>query len=406
MRPNQRTWLPVVAAIIVTAVLVTVAATLVNQLAFGPTQAHSDNDAAALQLRISAKPLTDGRIELALQQRDSQGWGQRLAPRARFLPVDAQLDRWINSSPITFAAPRPLTPARPIICVIADGDPDAHFWRLLEFHTLRAGDLLGLHVRYSSNPNLDDRIATINQCVDDDVPMILATLADAGGVIPALHDAAARGVKIATFGAGEDHADRAGSLIHVSFNESAAGLRAIEQFDAHNVRGPLLCIGKQGNPQGRNGICDLLDQRYQHGAVTTHLFTTDNRTAQIATLLDDQPDIAGILVVEADLLPDAIAAIQRADAQPVLGAIGEYPLSQLSFPQRDRIAFTVMDLARVESLLPMSALYYMYRHHPNARFFSGAMQFNGTPNVHIGGPSGGHGRPPSQNATHDDDQDH
>lgn len=398
---NKRMWLLVAGAIFATAVV----ATLANQLAFGPTQAQSD-DGASLELRISAKQLTDGRIEFALQQRGNQGWGRRIAPRARFFPVDAELDRWLNSSSIEFAAPRPLTPARPIMCVIADGDPDAHFWRLLEFHTRRAGDLLGIHVRYSSIPDLDARIVAIEQCVDDDVPMILTTLADAGGVIPALHEAAARGVKIATFGAGEDHADRAGSLIHVSFNESAAGVRAIEQFDNRNVRGPLLCIAKQGNPQGRNGICDVLDERYDHGAVSTHLLTTDDRTAQIASLLDDQPDTAGLLVVEADLLPDAIAAMERADAQPVLGSIGEYQLSRLSFAQRDRIAFIVMDLARVESLLPMTALYYMYRHHPNARFFSGAMLFNGEPNVHIGGASGGHGRPPSEDDDQSDDRDH
>ena len=97
--------------------------------------------------------------------------------------------------------------------------------------------------------------------------------------------------------------------------------------------------------------------------------------------------------------------MERAKVRPVLGSIGEYQLSRLSFAQRDQIAFTVMDLARVESLLPMAALYYMYKNHPNARFFDGAMLFNGEPNVHIGGATGGHGRPSAEGHGHDQSND-
>jgi len=49
----------------------------------------------------------------------------------------------------------------------------------------------------------------------------------------------------------------------------------------------------------------------------------------------------------------------------------------------------------------------MYANHPNARFFEGAMIFDGTPNVHIGGPKGGHGRPSTDHGHgHGHDHDH
>ena len=56
----------------------------------------------ALEVWITARPLADGRIEFALQVRFADGvQGDRLLPRARFLPADAELDSWLISSPLT-----------------------------------------------------------------------------------------------------------------------------------------------------------------------------------------------------------------------------------------------------------------------------------------------------------------
>ncbi len=389
-----------------------VATTVVNQFAFGPAEADSEEH-TTLALRIAAQRLEDGRVEFAFQRQGDDGrWGPRIEPRLRRFPVEAEVGRWLYSSPIEFAAPIPLTPPLPTICVVADGDPDSHFWQMLEFHTRRGADNLGLDVRYSSHPDVNERITAIEECVDDDAPMLLASLADADDVIPSLHAAAAAGVKIATFGAGERHADRAGSLIHVSFNESAAGRRAVEQFTSRftsrDVSGLVLCLYKEGNPQGRTGICDVVDELYEGGDVEQVELTPSDRASQIVQILNDHQDAAGLLVVEGDLLPPAIAAIRESGGSPVLGSVGEYQLNRLSIAERDLIAFMVMDLARVETLLPMAALHYMYRYHPNARFFEGAMLFGGEPNTHVGGALGGHGRPTSVDESDDhgdDDQD-
>ena len=389
-----------------------VATTVVNQFAFGPAEADSE-DHTTLALRIAAQRLEDGRVEFAFQRQGDDGrWGPRIEPRLRRFPVEAEVGRWLYSSSIEFAAPIPLTPPLPTICVVVDGDPDSHFWQMLEFHTRRGADNLGLDVRYSSHPDVNERITAIEECVDDDAPMLLASLADSDDVIPSLHAAAAAGVKIATFGAGERHADRAGSLIHVSFNESAAGRRAVEQFTSRftsrDVSGLLLCLYKEGNPQGRTGICDVVDDLYEGGDVEQVELTPSDRASQIVQILNDHQDAAGLLVVEGDLLPPAITAIQESGVSPVLGSVGEYQLNRLSFAERDLVAFMVMDLARVETLLPMAALHYMYRYHPNARFFEGAMLFGGEPNTHVGGALGGHGRPTSVDESDDhgdDDQD-
>lgn len=69
----------------------------------------SDADCTALALaelgvevRINARWLADGRVEFSLQYRISGGeWSDRMLPRARKLPTTVQVDRWLNSSPLS-----------------------------------------------------------------------------------------------------------------------------------------------------------------------------------------------------------------------------------------------------------------------------------------------------------------
>lgn len=52
------------------------------------------------EIRVSARPLADGRTEVALQQRVGEHWSERQLPQLRFVPADAEVGRWLNSTPI------------------------------------------------------------------------------------------------------------------------------------------------------------------------------------------------------------------------------------------------------------------------------------------------------------------
>ncbi len=57
------------------------------------------------QIRINARILSNGRIEVALQQRPGGGdWGDRLLPARRFLPPSAPTGRWLWSTPLEVQA--------------------------------------------------------------------------------------------------------------------------------------------------------------------------------------------------------------------------------------------------------------------------------------------------------------
>ncbi|MYB41848.1 MAG: trypsin-like peptidase domain-containing protein [Chloroflexi bacterium] len=66
---------------------------------------HSMTTAAGdsgLEVRVAAQLLSDGRMEFALQERESDGsWAARRLPRLRFFPANPRVGRWLASSPLT-----------------------------------------------------------------------------------------------------------------------------------------------------------------------------------------------------------------------------------------------------------------------------------------------------------------
>ncbi len=62
------------------------------------------------EVRIVAQRLDDGRVEFGLQQREGDGWGDRILPQRRFFPMSSQ-GRWLSSSSIDVTIEVEATPA-------------------------------------------------------------------------------------------------------------------------------------------------------------------------------------------------------------------------------------------------------------------------------------------------------
>ena len=69
--------------------------------------AHLQSGDDAAEVRVAVRPLADGRTEVAIQEHTTDGWSERIAPDARFVPADAEPGRWLVSSPVA------LTPTDP-----------------------------------------------------------------------------------------------------------------------------------------------------------------------------------------------------------------------------------------------------------------------------------------------------
>ena len=70
----------------------------------------ADDDAVSdgADVRIIARRLSNGKIEFGLEQRQrNNSWAGRQLPQARLFPIDAQVGRWLVSSPITVSVAPP-----------------------------------------------------------------------------------------------------------------------------------------------------------------------------------------------------------------------------------------------------------------------------------------------------------
>lgn len=77
-----------------TAAILVLLAMLAGSVAWAATSGEAE-------VRITARQLEDGRVEFALQQRVDGEWSERILPRGRFFPADAQAGRRLNSTPVT-----------------------------------------------------------------------------------------------------------------------------------------------------------------------------------------------------------------------------------------------------------------------------------------------------------------
>ena len=83
------------------AVALLVLGILIGAAAIGVVAATTSLGDGAVEVRIVAEPLEDGRVEVGLQQRQGNGeWGETEKPPLRFLPADAEIGRPLHSSPI------------------------------------------------------------------------------------------------------------------------------------------------------------------------------------------------------------------------------------------------------------------------------------------------------------------
>lgn len=78
---------------------------LVAIAALGPAShpaAAQEGADPALEARVAARALPDGRVEVALQARTAPdgAWGERIAPGGRFLPAAAEPGRWLWTAPV------------------------------------------------------------------------------------------------------------------------------------------------------------------------------------------------------------------------------------------------------------------------------------------------------------------
>ena len=177
----------------------------------------ASSDGTAI-VRIVGRVLDDGSVEVRIQERvlslDQQvdageqvEWGDAIAPSARFLPADAEPNRWYSSSAVEIAIRDPAPPtigeigpfriagtptsSRPfddqtLLCVITHGVQQDFFWFQVYSALLDAERWNDVRLRAEMYEHSHDQAAGITGCVNDGAAAIATTLADPEALQPAL----------------------------------------------------------------------------------------------------------------------------------------------------------------------------------------------------------------------------
>jgi len=263
LRPRRKT-LALVAGLVAIALLTALATLTFIGGATANHQEPGDGDSATV--RVAAQRHASGAVSVAVQQQDnSRRWGERLLPELRVVPAGAQPGRWLNSSPVEL--PPLEVDERPLLCIVAHGQTDDYFWRMLRGFSRRAALDNQLHVRFAQPPNGAAQAAAIDRCSADGAAVIAATLAAPDDVTASLLAAKAAGSRIITFNSGYEDAIRAGSELHIALDDVEAGRLAARQFNRHEMTGTVGCVVHEQNNVGLDARCEAFASVYAGGDV-------------------------------------------------------------------------------------------------------------------------------------------
>ena len=277
-------------------------------------------------VRVAVQSRSDGRVEVALQQRLDDGeWGERILPPSRFLAADAAQDRWHYSSPVALEITGIATGDR--ACFVTHGASSDIYWRTLHDAAEAKAAELGLELSVISDPDSEVQATFIRQCTAFGVTAIITTLADPATLAPALAEAQQAGVVVLSLNSGAAVAASLGSIIHIALNDSVAGEATAEAFNAAGVNGLVLCVIHEEQNVGLEQRCDGLEaalagpiERLRiHETGTTDLEATE---AAVAARLAGADDIAGVVTLNESIGLAALAAIEAGDDDAVIATFG------------------------------------------------------------------------------------
>lgn len=259
------------------------------------------------EVRVAAIRHGDGDVEVALQQRTTEGWSERQLPTHRILRAESS-GEWLVSSAVVLAvttsdesmSDSEADGSAALFCVVHHGQAEDPFWQAFNnFLGDMAADTGLDDVEIYGKPNSADHAAQISDCARRGARIIATSIPDQAALQDALLSAKASGSVIISFNSGADSAAAVGSAVHFGLNDSAAGRLAGDAFNDAGVNSTVLCVVHEADNSGLHDRCNGLEDAYD-GVV--------ERVMLAATAVAD-PESAATDISEAAAAHDAGAVL-------------------------------------------------------------------------------------------------
>ncbi len=213
------------------------------------------------------------------------------------------------------------------IAVVTHGTPGDPFWDVVQTGAADAGAANDVHVDYQADPEAGGQAQLIDAATSSDVDGLVVSMADPDALRESITRAVEAGIPVVTINAGEERSAEFGALTHVGQSETSVGTGAGARLRRAGVTKVLCVIHESGNVG--------LEQRCQGAALglagdgsggQTDVMTTMQVNASniavaettIATELQADPDIDGVLTLNPAVAEAAAAAIESSGSGATL----------------------------------------------------------------------------------------
>jgi len=206
------------------------------------------------------------------------------------------------------------------IDVVTHAAPGDSFWDVVKAGSDRAGEDLGIEVRYNSSPDPGEQSTLIDNAVADGTGGLVVSMANPDGLESAIRAAVDAGIPVITINSGIDDWQDFGAITHVGQSETIAGEAAGEQLNEAGIENAVCVIQEPGNV--------ALEERCRAAAETfegqMENLQTDNTDlagsqATIESQLSADDSIDGILALGGDMAGRAVAAVESSGRDVQVG---------------------------------------------------------------------------------------
>jgi simple sugar transport system substrate-binding protein len=242
--------------------------------------------------------------------------------------------------------------------MITHGD-NGPFWSVVQKGAEQAGKDLGVTVKYEgSNNDAGKQSQMIEAAISENPAGIAISLADPAGVSAAAKAVVSAKIPLYTINSGVNDYKALGAVTHVGQTETVAGAGAGDRFNAAGAKS-VLCARQEQTNIGLEERCKGLQSTFK-GTVKSEFVGLDTdpaaQEAQIAALLQANPDIDAVLGTGPIVAKSAVGAAQTAGRKATIGGFDITP-DIINAIKAGQIAFTVDQQQYVQGYLPIVLMY-------------------------------------------------
>jgi simple sugar transport system substrate-binding protein len=242
--------------------------------------------------------------------------------------------------------------------MITHGD-NGPFWSVVQKGAEQAGKDLGVTVKYEgANNDAQAQSQMIESAISEGPAGIAISLADPAGLSAAAKAVVDAKIPLYTINSGVNDYKDLGAVTHIGQTETVAGEGAGERFTTLGAKS-VLCARQEQTNVGLEERCQGLSNTFK-GTVKSEFVGLDTdpagQEAQIAALLQANPDIDAILGTGPIVAKSAIGASQTAGRTTIIGGFDITP-DLISAIKSGDLAFTVDQQQYLQGYLPIVLMY-------------------------------------------------